>query len=73
MYKVAVLATLRGHWDCDSKDYRESWDKSIIMQFPTGVYFREGFQPSPVSGLVKLITSNDVLGHWVDVWRSGTW
>ena len=23
-------------------------------------------------GLVKLITYNDVPGHWVDVWRSGT-
>ena len=23
-------------------------------------------------GLVKLVVSNDVPGHWVDMWRSGT-
>ena len=46
------------------------WTVSLYPGLPTPGFV--ACSTNTEEGLVKLITCNDIPGHWVDVWRSGT-
>jgi len=66
---MRTIILFRISWKCNI--HTSSWDKTsqphtlLTLAFVT-------CSTNAREGLVKLIMCNDVPGHWVDMWRCGT-